>query len=207
MSSHESPGAIILLMWGLMPYRFTYWISSCFSSLSASSGYVVLFVRKWVHSWNSILVLWVNSLERIELLLLPIYKTLLPRALPTSYTPDERIGKPSMTGCVNRSHLFLIGISPSFRTASLQPCYNIIVAAGGLEPPRQMTASSCQDYRACRLHHAASFENQVRGDSLPAQPLTESPCKKRYHNYGCLSIGKNNHLSINNHYKCNLGGL
>ena len=43
-------------------------------------------------------------------------------------------------------------------------CYNtityksppmVIMATGGLEPPRQLSANSFQSYRACQLHHVA----------------------------------------------------
>lgn len=76
-------------------------------------------------------------------------------------------------------------------------CYNttyksppvVIMTAGGLEPPRQLPASSCQDYCVCLLHHAVSSENQVEGKSLPAEPSTKSPSNNVTPDCGRLSIG------------------
>ena len=63
------------------------------------------------------------------------------------------------------------------------------MTAGGFEPPRQLPASSCQDYCGCLLHHAAKIENQGEG-SLPDRPSPKSPYIRQYHNLCYLSIGK-----------------
>ena len=76
---------------------------------------------------------------------------------------------------VTKSHCF----SP------LQSCYNTIVTAGGLEPPRQL-ASGCQDRYVCQFHHAV-VRKLVEGDSLEAQPSIKSPYCKDYHEPCLLS--------------------
>ena len=87
-------------------------------------------------------------------------------------------------------------VIPPFRFGYCSLCYNIvksytsppmvIMTAGGFEPPRQLPASSCQDYCVCQLHHAVRSENLVEGDSLPAQPSTKSHLKN-IPDDGCLS--------------------
>ena len=75
-------------------------------------------------------------------------------------------------------------------------CYNItyksppmvIVTAGGLEPPRQMSANRFQSYRACQLHHAVSVENQGEG-SLPDRTSPKSPINSNIPKHGHLSRG------------------
>ena len=73
-------------------------------------------------------------------------------------------------------------------------CYNITcksppMGTGGIEPPRQLPASSCQDYCVCQLHHAPISENS-EGASLPAETPSKTSPLKRYHNLRDLSICK-----------------
>ena len=149
-------------------------------SASAASLELVRRLRKCVHTLNLVFSLWLDSRERIDVSLLPMYNTTLPLNLPISYTPFSVIGRASITTLVKGIHLALIGIKYSLCTESLQPCYNNIVTAGGFEPPRQLSANSFQIYRACQLHHAVSAENLGEG-SLPDRPSPESPYKKQYH--------------------------
>ena len=101
---------------------------------------------------------------------LPPVSTMVMLRLAIWYAPLRFLGNLSTTVLVYLFQVVHCAIMHSFRTVSLQPCYNSIVGTGGLEPPRQMTASSCQDYRACQLHHApTSSENQGEG-SLPDYP-------------------------------------
>ena len=96
-------------------------------------------------------------------------------------------------------------IIPPFRFVYyLSLCYNaftyksppvVIMTAGGLEPPRQFPASSCQDYCVCQLHHAV-VENIGEGKSLPADPSPKSHLKN-IPKHGHLSIGKTTYMSHN----------
>jgi hypothetical protein len=92
-------------------------------------------------------------------------------------------------------------------------CYNITrsyksppmvkMTAGGLEPPRQLSASSAQSYCVCLLHHAVLKS----GGSAPAKmllPLTLLILLK--HNFDYLSMGKTTRLNINNDDKSKLWG-
>ncbi len=77
-------------------------------------------------------------------------------------------------------------------------CYNIsrsyvsppvvIMTAGGFEPPRQLTASSCQDYCVCQLHHAVAEIGE--GDLAKDCPSPKSPQLQNYHTLQDLSISK-----------------
>ena len=88
-------------------------------------------------------------------------------------------------------------------------CYNntyksppmVKMTAGGLEPPRQLPASSCQDYCVCQLHHAVRSEN-LEGGSLPAETPSKLPNDKGTPKRGRLSRSK----TIIDAYKPILGG-
>lgn len=87
-------------------------------------------------------------------------------------------------------------VIPPFRFGYCSLCYNIvklytsppmvIMTAGGLEPPRQLPASSCQDYCGCQLHHAVAESGE--GDLAKDCPSPKLPQLKRYHNLRGLSI-------------------
>lgn len=173
---------------GSLLYCFLYARRSLRSASDASSGFVRRF-RKWVQALNLVFSLWFSSLLRIDVSLFPMYSTTLPLAFPISYTPASLMDKACMTAFVNGVHIALIGITNLLRMTYLQPCYNTIVGLGGFEPPRQMSASSFQSYRACQLHHSPNFEN-LDGESQPATTPSESPCFKDIPKHGHLSIGK-----------------
>ena len=175
---------------------FRLYASRSLSSVACASLGCVRDLRKCVQLRNLVSPLWVRILERMHDSLLPIYRTTSPSALPISYTPDWRSGKSRISDILKGIHLVLSDIMHPFRTDSLQPCYNIIVGTGGLEPPRQLSADSSQSYRGCLLHHVPSIENQGEG-SLPDRPSPESPYLKPYHIYGILSMGKPNKTVAN----------
>ena len=92
-------------------------------------------------------------------------------------------------------------------------CYNtityksplvVIMTAGGLEPPRQLSANSFQSYRACQLHHAVAESGE--GDLAKDCPSPKPPQLKDYHNLYCLSIDKTTHTHTNIDDKSKLGG-
>ena len=64
----------------------------------------------------------------------------------------------------------------------------VIMTAGGFEPPRQLPASSCQDYCGCQLHHAVAESGE--GDLAKDCPSPKPPQLKRYHKLRSLSIVK-----------------
>jgi len=89
----------------------------------------------------------------------------------------------------------VIAIS-SYMKTTLHSCYNVftyksppvvIVALGGLEPPRQL-ASGCQDRYVCQFHHSAVESGE--GDLAKDCPSPKLPQIKHYHNICRLSIGK-----------------
>lgn len=120
---------------------------------------------------------------------LPPVSTTVMLRLAIWYVPLRFLGSLSTAALVYLFQVVHCGIAGLLRTATLQPCYNSIMTAGGLEPPRQLSASSCQDYCGCQLHHAVYSENQ-EGGSLPTQTPSEFPLLKSYHNLWFLSIGK-----------------
>ena len=81
---------------------------------------------------------------------------------------------------------------------TLQACYNVttyksppavIMTAEGLEPSRQLTASSCQDYCGCQLHHAVRSESG-EGDLAKDCPSPKLPQLERYHTLCSLTMHK-----------------
>lgn len=157
-----------------------------------------LFVRQWLISLSRILTS------------LPPWSIIRPFLLANSYTPDS-LGTPWTFNSMYFDHLFCIGIISSYMKNTLQECYNIStyksppVGTGGLEPPRQLPASSYQDYCVCQLHHVPISEN-AEGASLPDETPSKNPQLKRYHNLCDLSIDKTTHLYLNTGIKSKLGG-
>jgi len=98
-----------LLSSGYLPCVFLKAESNLASALVASSG-LVLRLRKCVHVVNATFPLCPSSLERMDLSLLPIYITVLPLALPISYTPVSVVERASITSFLNGTHLAFIGI-------------------------------------------------------------------------------------------------
>lgn len=80
------------------------------SSVAFASSGCVCGLRKCVHPRNLVSPLCVRSLERIHDSLLPMYRTILPSALPISYTPDWFKGNTRTSFNLKGIHLLLIGI-------------------------------------------------------------------------------------------------
>lgn len=102
-----------------------------------------------------------------------------------------------MLPLVNLRFLPRIGIISSLKSGICIMCYNtityksppvVIMTAGGLEPPRQLPASSCQDYCVCLLHHAVTESRE--GYLAKDCPSPKPPQLKRYHKLRGLSIVK-----------------
>ncbi len=144
-----------------------------------------LFVRKWLISLSRMLTS------------LPPWSIIRLSLLASSYAPGSS-GTLRTLGRVNLDHLFLIGIISSLKSGICIMCYNIlksyisprmvIMTAGGLEPPRQRTARSFQNYDVCQLHHADTKSGE--GDLAKDYPSPKPPQLKRYHKWCSLSIDK-----------------
>ena len=179
-------GRLCFLVTKLWMWRLSFSMPDSKSNIELSSHLKYLIVG------NLPLIKWVINLRRI-FVLLPVYKIDL-LALANSYAPSSS-GKVLMTSRVNFLHLPLIGIiNLLILEFDRLLGYNIStyksppMGTGGLEPPRQLPASSYQDYCGCQLHHVPISENS-EGASLPAETPSKTPQLKRYHNLCSLSIG------------------
>ena len=173
-------GVLFCKRGGLPLLAFLKELHSFASSSIADSLHITLLYRKCVTFINFERFLWSHTLERIELSLLPIYTTVA--LYSSSYAPGS-LGAFWVVALSKGYNLLLVsGIIASLRTATLQPCYNIIVTAGGLEPPWQL-ASGCQDRHVCQFHHAVNLEN-LEGESLPAETPSKSPINNNTTNCG-----------------------
>lgn len=133
---------------------------------------------------------------------LEIITRLPPRIRLMANNILPRINRPPMMNFIK------LPIIASYVRTALQACYNIIMTAGGFEPPRQFPANSFQSYRACQLHHAVISESQGEGGLL-ANPSPESPIICRALKYmvlyfQCMSIAFV--FNINNSIKYICGG-
>ena len=110
MSSSSFLGDLFLLRSGYSPFFLLYASRRLPSVICASSGGVFC-KRKCVQALNLVFSLWLSSRERIEVSLLPMYKTLSPSALPISYTPGSFSSNALISLILKGFHLDLIGIS------------------------------------------------------------------------------------------------
>ena len=207
MSNHQSKilrlVGVLCCRRGLSPFALRNVLQSFASSSIASCSHSIFLYLKCVTFMNVLRFLCSHILCRIDVLLLPIYTTV--PLYNSSYAPASlgdffAVSSSKLYSLFRVSGIALLTSFRSFYTRDwisgklaqsmryLQPCYNITVTAGGLEPPRQL-ASGCQDRYVCQFHHAVSVEN-LEGESLPAVTPSKSPSNNNIPNDGHLSIGK-----------------
>jgi hypothetical protein len=137
---------------------------------------------------------------------LPPVSTIVRLRLAIWYAPRLLLGSLSISLLVYLFHVVHCAIMPSSSTEPLQLCYNIMyMTAGGLEPPRQLPASSFQSYRACLLHHAVSESGEgglAKDCPSPKLPLLLIILLK-----WVLSKGKSTHIGLKMGNKSNQQGV